>query len=182
MINILTVAKPTDPAPEQAVNSPNNNSSERPQNTLDLLVPWDIPLECNLSEPVKQQIEDSLRSLLQALTNPDLSKAHTQITHLLTTFPTSNTHPAKIKTTKTALSPAAVEDYDTYFGITHIQTTTEEDTALTLTRGLLTNCHKFITLCRTTPTLDPQHITQQKQGFISYIHLLTRVFNIENLL
>ncbi|MEL7226031.1 MAG: hypothetical protein AAF810_18805 [Cyanobacteria bacterium P01_D01_bin.36] len=181
MTKLLTFPEITDRAEEQSVKDHPNNPSERSSDTLDLLVPWDIPLECQLSEPVKKQIGEGLRSLLKILNTPNLSQSHHQITHLLTTFPKPKTQPAQVKSTKTALSPAAVEDFDTYFKTNHIQTKTDDDTALTLTYGLITNCHKFITLCHHTPQLSPQHVTQQKQGFISYSLLLTRVFNINNL-
>lgn len=180
MPKILTPQKLNALAKEQSVTSSFNNSSERFLDTLNLLVPWDIPLECQLSEPVKQQIEQSLRSLLQTLNNPNFTQANLQINQILNDFPKPNTQPAQVQNTRTALSTAAIEDYDTYFHISHVQTQTAEDTALCLTQGLLTNCHKFITLCRTTPTLPPQHIAQQKQGLIAYIHLLTRAFNINN--
>ncbi len=186
MTDVLTSID--DRVQEQSVKRPANNSadnpadnlSERSPEILDLLVPWDIPLECQLELPVKQQIEESLRSLLQALNNPNFFEAQHQIHKILNTFSTPETQPAQVKITKTALSTADVEDYDTYFHINHVQTSSDEATALLITRGLLTNCNKFITLCCTTPNLSPQHITQQKQGFISYIYLLTRVFNIQD--
>ncbi|MEO1396827.1 MAG: hypothetical protein AAFV90_28435 [Cyanobacteria bacterium J06634_5] len=181
MTNVLTRSTPlNDRAKERAVKPLQENPSERSLDTLDLLVPWDIPLECQLSEPVKQQIEKSLRSLLTALNNPDLVQARLQIHQLINTLPTPNTRPAQVKSTKTALSNAAVEDYDTYFHITHIQAEGPDDTGLTLTQGILTNCHKFLTLCCDTPDLDAKHVSQQKQGFISYITLLSRVFHIQN--
>ena len=182
MTKLLTFPEITDRAEEQSVKAHPNNPSERSSDTLDLLVPWDIPLECQLSDPVKQQIEEGLRSLLKILNEPNFSEASSQINQLLNTFPPPNTQHAQVKGTKTALSPAAVEDYDIYFGINHVQTNTDDNTALTLTYALLTNCHKFITLCNNISHLSAQHIIQQKQGFISYITLLTRVFNIENLL
>jgi len=182
MTNLLTLSNNLDcRAEEQSVKPLPDNLSERSSDTLDLLVPWDIPLECQLSEPIKQHIEESLRSLLGALNNPDLVQARLQIHQLINTLPTPNTRPAQVKSTKTALSNAAVEDYDTYFHTTHIQAEGPDDTGLTLTQGILTNCHKFITLCCDTPDLDAQQISQQKQGFISYITLLSRIFHITNL-
>ncbi|MEM9087113.1 MAG: hypothetical protein AAGC93_00015 [Cyanobacteria bacterium P01_F01_bin.53] len=182
MINLLTLSNNLDDrAEERAVKPLPENPSERSLDTLDLLVPWDIPLECQLSEPVKQQIEESLRSLITALNNPDLVQARLQILQLINTLPTPNTHPAQVKSTKTALSNAAVEDYDTYFHITHIQAEGSDDIGLSLTQGILSNCYKFISLCCDSPDLEPKQVSQQKQGFISYITLLFRVFHINNL-
>ncbi|MEL6351368.1 MAG: hypothetical protein AAFR58_06365 [Cyanobacteria bacterium J06627_28] len=149
--------------------------------TLNLLAPWDIPITCELKGAEKQQIEQSLRSLLTALQNPDLTQAQTQITQALNQLPQPETTPAQVITTKTALTPAAINDYDTYFCTTHVQASTPTDTALCLTHGLLANCHKFITLRLSTPTLNPQHIQQQTQGFTAYIHLLSRTFNLPQL-
>ncbi|MEM6451437.1 MAG: hypothetical protein AAF703_14115 [Cyanobacteria bacterium P01_D01_bin.105] len=158
-----------------------NHSSEYSSNTLDLLIPWDIPLECKLSEPTKQKIKKSLRSLTQALKNPNLPQALTVIDQILTYLPEPVTDPTKTEKTKTSLSVDAVEEYDTYFKVSHVQTTHPEDTALCLTKGLLTNCHHFISLCCSVPTLNPSQIDQQKQGFLSYITLLERTFHINSL-
>ncbi len=181
MINLLTSPQANAQVREPSVKPPFNHSSERSPDRLNLLVPWDIPLTCQLSESVKRQIEESLRSLLKILNNPNLTQAHQQLNEILTILPTPNTQLAQIKSTKTALSTAAVEDYDIYFGINHVQTNTDDSTALCLTQALLINCYKFLLLCNNTPNLSPQQIIQQKQGFISYIHLLTRVFNIDAL-
>ncbi|WP_193854682.1 hypothetical protein [cf. Phormidesmis sp. LEGE 11477] len=157
-----------------------NNASEYSSNTLDLLVPWDIPLECELDEPIKQQIATSLRSLSQALHNPNRHQALTEIEQITASLPQAKTYPTKTTKTKTALSAAAVEEYDTYFKVRHVQTTEAEDIALCLTQGLLTNCHHFISLCHRLPTLNPAQINQQKQGFLSYTALLERAFNINS--
>ena len=165
---------------EQAVTLQPNHSSEYSSNTLDLLVPWDIPLECALNEPIKQNIKESLRSLTQALNDPNLTQALTKIDYILANLPEPETYPAKTEKTKTSLSATAVEEYDTYFKVSHVQTTHTEDTALCLTKGLLTNCYHFISLCCSVPTLNPAQVTQQKQGFLSYITLLERTFNINS--
>ena len=146
--------------------------------TLDLLVPWDIPLEYRLSEPDKRQVQTSLRQLLQALQTPDFYQALTQIEQALVCLDIPNTQPAQVKSTKTALRSEEVDDYDQYFGVNHVQT---EEIALCLVRGLLTNCHRFMALCSQSSQLDPQQIAQQKQGFISYVCLLARVFSLEDL-
>jgi len=165
---------------EQTVTFPPNNASDYSSNTFDLLVPWDIPLECKLDEATKQQIAGSLRSLTQALNSPNLLQALTEIKQIIDSLPEAKTHPTKAVKTKTALSAAAVAEYDTYFKVRHVQATQAEDTALCLTKGLLTNCHHFISLCRNLPTLNPDQVTQQKQGFLSYITLLERTFNIDS--
>ena len=146
--------------------------------TLDLLVPWDIPLEYRLDPATKQQIQTSLQQLLEILNITDKDRARCRIEQLLAELPRPNAQPAQVKSTKTSLSTDDTEDYDRYFGVRHIQTA---DPALCLVRGLLTNCHRFLTLCINHHQLSLQHIAQQKQGFVSYIDLLARVFYLEEL-
>ncbi|MEL6468405.1 MAG: hypothetical protein AAFQ74_01640 [Cyanobacteria bacterium J06623_4] len=186
MTNSLTFPKIDACDQEQSVTSPRYHPSDSSPDTLDLLVPWDLPVECEPKAPEKQKIEQSLRSLLTllqtfSLQTPNLQQAQTQLTQLQTALTKPTTTPAQITNTKTALTPTAIEDYDTYFHITHVQTQTSTDTALCLTHGLLTNCHKFITLCLSSSAINPQHTHQQIQGFITYLHLLTRIFNISPL-
>lgn len=182
----LTLAHSQARAEESPVNPFPDNSSENSPDTLTLLAPWDIPITCEPKSPEKQQIEQSLRSLLTILQTltlkaTNLKQAQTQLTQTQQALPAANTYPAQLTPTKTALTPTAITDYDTYFQTPHVQTPTDTDTALCLTHSLLTNCRKFITLCLTTPALNPQHIHQQKQGFITHIHLLTRTFNLPEL-
>ncbi|MEM7061622.1 MAG: hypothetical protein AAF572_00420 [Cyanobacteria bacterium P01_B01_bin.77] len=146
--------------------------------TLDLLVPWDIPLEYRLDPATKQQMQTSLQQLLEILKITDNACACSCTEQLLAELPRPNAQPAQVKSTKTSLSTDDAEDYDQFFGVRHIQTT---EPALCLVRGLLTNCHRFLSLCVNHPQLSPQHIAQQKQGFVSYIDLLGRVFYLEEL-
>ncbi|NEP19793.1 MAG: hypothetical protein F6J97_23390 [Leptolyngbya sp. SIO4C1] len=146
--------------------------------TLDLLVPWEIPLAHYLRDPERQQIRASLQQLLQALQTPDFDQARLQIEQILASLAVPETQSAQVKSTKTGLTSDDINDYDQYFGVNHVQT---EAIALCLVRGLLTNCHRFMTLCAQQPQLDPQQIALQKQGFISYVHLLARAFYLEDL-
>ncbi|MEM9805126.1 MAG: hypothetical protein AAF959_07575 [Cyanobacteria bacterium P01_D01_bin.56] len=146
--------------------------------TLDLLVPWDIPLEQKLDTTTKQQTQTSLRQLLKILKITDNAYALSSIEQLLANSPTPSIQLTQAKSTKTSLSTDDADDYDQYFGVKHIQTA---EPALCLVRGLLTNCHRFLTLCINHPQLPPEHITKQKQGFVSYIGLLARVFYLEEL-
>lgn len=150
--------------------------------TLDLLVPWDIPLECRLTVPYKHKIQQSLQQLLQALQRPDAHQALVDIEHILSILDHPTTRPAHVKSTKTALKAEEVDDFDQYFGVNHVQTEdTDLDVGLCLVRGLLVNCQKFMVLCHHSPQLDPDQIALQKQGFISCVYLLERVFCLEKL-
>ncbi|MEL6137599.1 MAG: hypothetical protein AAFQ61_00075 [Cyanobacteria bacterium J06626_23] len=150
---------------------------------LDLLVPWEIPLECRLSDAEKQPLRESLLQLLEALEEDDFVRSQSQMEQILANLPSPAVRPAQIASTKTSLTADAVDDYDRYFGVSHVRpkTATAFDIALCLVQGLLVNCQRFVGLCRQTSQLDPQLIAQQKQGFISYAHLLARTFSLENL-
>ncbi|MEO0539227.1 MAG: hypothetical protein AAFZ80_00010 [Cyanobacteria bacterium P01_A01_bin.105] len=150
---------------------------------LDLLVPWEIPLECRLSDAEKQPLRESLQRLLAALEEEDFTRSQSQIEQILTNLPSPAVQPAQIASTKTSLTADAVDDYDRYFSVSHVRpkTATAYDIALCLVRGLLINCQRFTALCCQMPQPNLQHVAQQQQGFISYAHLLARTFSLENL-
>lgn len=143
--------------------------------SLELLTPWELPLDQHLSAADRTCIDHALRQLLQALENPSLQEALSSVNQALKELGEIDTQAASITSTKTALKAWEVEDYDRYFQTRHVQT---EQSAMCLVKGLLLTCQRFVEICIQIPLLDTQHIEQQKQGFISYIHLLRRVFNL----
>jgi len=142
---------------------------------LELLIPWELPLDQHLLPADKIRIEHALRQLLQSLENSSLQETLTSINQALSELGEIDTQTASIQSTKTALKAWEVEDYDRYFQIHHVHT---EQPAICLVKGLLVTCQRFVEICLQTPWLDAQHIEQQKQGFISYVHLLKRIFNL----
>jgi len=143
--------------------------------SLELLIPWELPLDQHLSPADRTRIDRALRQLLQALENPASQAALSCVNQVLEELGEIDTQPASIRSTKTSLKAWEVEDYDRYFQIRHVRT---EQSAICLVQGLLVTCQRFVEICLQTPWLDAQHIQQQKQGFISYIHLLRRVFDL----
>jgi hypothetical protein len=176
MVNSPTISEINNGAWKISVNP----LPEKLPTTLELLTPWDIPLECSICEPLKQQIFASMKQLLQALQIEDFSQALIEIAQILHNLDIPETQLAKIDSTKTALRSDEVDDYDQYFKVNHVQAQQNEDIALCLVRGLLTNCYTFTALCCQASPLNSRHIAQQKQGFISYILLLSRVFDLED--
>ncbi|MEO1635953.1 MAG: hypothetical protein AAFS04_12825, partial [Cyanobacteria bacterium J06631_9] len=73
MINFLSNSLISSPPQASARESPVCSFSDPSPNTLNLLAPWDIPITCELKGTEKQQIEQSLRSLLVALQTPNLT-------------------------------------------------------------------------------------------------------------
>ena len=143
---------------------------------LELLIPWHLPLEQHLSPTDRSRIDRALRQLLPALAQPSSQVALISISQALTALGEVDTQTASIQSTQTSLKAWEVEDYDRYFQIRHVHT---EQSALCLVKGLLLTCQKFFEIDRQTPWLDAHQVKQQQQGFISYIQLLQRTFDLD---
>ena len=142
---------------------------------LELLIPWELPLDQHLPASERKPISRALRQLLQALETPSPQQSLPTINQALADLGEIETQIADVNNTKTALKTWEVKDYDLYFHIRHVHT---EQSALCLVKGLLITCLQFMEICTQTPWLDAKQIQQQKQGFISYSHLLMRVFDV----
>ncbi|MEB3357171.1 MAG: hypothetical protein VKK04_10620 [Synechococcales bacterium] len=153
-------------------------SPNEPLISLELLIPWELPLDQHLSSNEGKRIEQALRQLLQALAHPSPQEALMDINQALAELGKVETQVASVGSTKTALKAWEVEDYDRYFQIRHVHT---EQSATCLVRGLLITCQRFMMIHIQTPWLDATQIQQQKQGFVSYTQLLMRVFDLDNL-
>lgn len=143
--------------------------------SLELLIPWELPLDQHLSAADSTRIDRALRQLLEALENLSLPEALSRINQALEELGEIDTQTASLHNTKTSLKAWEVEDYDRYFQIRHVHT---EQSALCLVKGLLLTCQRLVKICLHTPWLNTQQIEQQKRGFITYIHLLRRVFDL----
>ena len=139
---------------------------------LDLLVPWELPLDQPLAGTDRLRVACALRQLLDALRAPAAQQARLMIDQALAELGEIATQPANTAATKTPLPAEEVEDYDRYFGVNHVHTASA---AICVVRGLLVSCQTFMALCCHTP-LNQEHVEQQKQGFVSYVYLLARVF------
>lgn len=117
----------------------------------------------------------ALQQLMQALREPVVEQARHQLEQALTDLGDITVQPADPATTRTPLRVAEVSDYDYYFGLQHVHTTSD---ARCLVKGLLMTCHVFLTLCSQVAEFRLEHIEQQKQGFRSYVSLLIRVFHL----
>ena len=143
---------------------------------LDLLVPGDIPINCQLDTEAKEKLCKILTIFLKALKETSTNFILSEIDRALNYLDKIKTVSASIDNTKTPLKGRELEDYDNYFKINRIQTNEPE---LALVKGLLLNTQTFLLLCQQCSyCLDPQQITRQKQGFITYARLLARNFNL----
>ncbi|MEM9509455.1 MAG: hypothetical protein AAGA16_17515, partial [Cyanobacteria bacterium P01_E01_bin.35] len=70
---------------------------------LDLLIPWDIPIESELDKETQEQLSEVLMLFLQALSDSSVEEALLEITPLLEYLEAINTTSVKIENTKTPL-------------------------------------------------------------------------------
>lgn len=143
---------------------------------LELLVPWELPLDQHLSPTDGAQVSLALRQLLKALTQSSPQQALLIIKQTLKELHEIETQVADIKGTKTTLKAWEVKDYDRYFQIRHVHT---QESGICLVKGLLVTCQRFMEICLQAPRLDDQQVELQKQGFVSYIQLLIRTFDLD---
>ena len=142
---------------------------------LDLLVPWDLPIEQKLDAAEQLKVTGALKQLLSALQQASNPQAIVILEQALLELGEAAESPAQLATTKTALQAWQVEDYDRYFGIGHVRSA---EVAVCLVRGLLITYHRFLDMIDQDARFDPAYVAQQKQGFEQYVHLLCRVFQI----
>ena len=150
--------------------------SDQHQQPLELLIPWELPLDQTPSPADRTRINRALSQLLQALVNPSFQKVLADINQALAELGNIDTQIATIQSTKTNLKVWEVEDYDRYFQIRHVCT---EHSAICLVRGLLVTCQNFSEICLQIPWLEAHYIQQQRQGFISYALMLKRMFDLD---
>lgn len=146
---------------------------------LDLLVPWDLPIDERLSEADTVKLSQALRQILQALKQVDASNALVIIDSALCKLGSPDVSIAKISSTKTALKSWEVEDFDRHFEVNHVQT---QEPALCIVKSLMLAVHRmFVLLSQENTCFDSVEVELQKQGYISYIYLLSRVYHLEGI-
>ncbi len=151
--------------------------SAAPVPRLELLVPWDLPTEQELSAADQARIGRALQVLLQALQEPD-AVALTLVDQAIAELGEIKSVLAPGSSTKTSLQQPQVEDFDHYFEAVHVQTS---DPAGCLVRSLLLTYQRSLQLWLGSDNFDPAQVAYQKQGFVSYGRLLLRVFHLTEL-
>lgn len=142
---------------------------------LYLLVPWDLPIEQQLSKANKTKLCKALNQLLQALKQTSHQEALATVNQGLATLDIGNVSPAQVCSTKTPLKSWEVEDYDNYFGVAHVQS---QKPAECIVSSVLVAYQTFLILNCQTSRFDRTQLELQKRGFESYVRLLERVFNL----
>ncbi|WP_414526552.1 hypothetical protein [Nodularia chucula] len=144
--------------------------------TLELLTPSELPIKSNLTQNNKTQIEKVLKELLTALTKPNIQQNISMIENMIMELEIYDVFTPEITSTNTTLKYWEIEDFDTYFQVSHIQTSEPE---ICLVKSLLSTIKTFFCLNQNNLNLDMTQIDLQREGFLTYIYLLGRVFQLE---
>jgi adenine-specific DNA glycosylase len=147
---------------------------------LELLVPWELPIEQPLIGSDRVRVERALQQLLQALQQAD-EAALSLVHQALLDLGTVTTTPVRIAASKTPLKQFQIAEFDAYFEAVHVQSA---DAAACLVQSLLVVYQRLLELWLQSDQLDPNQfaldqVNQQKQGLISYVFLLGRVFHLD---
>ncbi|QLE54760.1 hypothetical protein [Nostoc sp. TCL26-01] len=144
-------------------------------NQLYLLVPWDLPIEQELNEVDKNKLYKILSQFLLVLKEPVVPEALITINQILANLEMVDIITAKISSTETSLKAGEVEDFDNYFGVTHIKT---QETAICLIKSVILAYKNFLEISQNFHDVDLIQVELQKRGFATYIYLIARVFSL----
>jgi hypothetical protein len=145
-------------------------------NQLNLLVPWELPVELELSQINQVRIKKALTELLQAITESDVQQGIVMLENAITDLEVYDAFTPQVDSTNTTLKYWEVEDFDTYFYVRHVQTLEPE---LCLVHGLLLACQAFLYLSQEDSSLiDINQLELQREGFKSSAYLIGRVFHL----
>ncbi|HEY9629826.1 MAG TPA: hypothetical protein V6C84_21175 [Coleofasciculaceae cyanobacterium] len=142
---------------------------------LYLLVPWDLPIQQQLSDIDNVKLQRSLKQFLKALEQHSVQEAIAIIHQELAYLDISAVVPIQLSSTQTPLNAWEVEDFDSYFEVTHVQT---QEPAVCMVWSLLVAYQVFLVLSDRGSDFDQTQVEQQRQGFKGYVYLLARVFNL----
>ncbi len=144
-----------------------------PTTTLDLIVPWELPLAL-ASTPAERDALTRALAALECALDLDAPAAAAELDRIMASLEAPATVTARPRETLTSLSVEEVDEYDRYFHIRHVHTPAN---AQSLLLGLLHTCRMFMLLCARVPQLDRAQVATQKQGYLSYVRLLGRMLD-----
>lgn len=139
---------------------------------LNLPLPEDLPIQHQLDKDSQEKLSSSLNLMLRSQT-ADFTQAILQVERALEVIDTANTSPWDASKNTKKLREA--QDYDNYFNISHIKSDQPE---ITLVRSILVAYRRFLLLTNQSSELDLKYIETQQQGFLAYVRLVSRVFNL----
>lgn len=142
---------------------------------LYLLVPWELPIQQQLSGSEKVILERSLQQFLKALSQHSIQEAIIALDQALANLDISSIVPMHLTSTQTPLDVSEIEDFDNYFEVSHVQA---QEPAICMVWSLLIAYQVFLMLSDQGSEFDRTQVELQKQGFRSYVYLLARAFNL----
>jgi hypothetical protein len=146
-----------------------------PSPKLYLLVPWELPIQQQLSDENKFKLCHALKHFLNVLEQASCPEAATAIDQALEKLDINSISPIQLASTQTPLAPWEVEDFDIYFDVSHVQA---QEPAVCMVRSLLVSYQAFLILSYQGSDFDLTQAEQQRQGFRSYVYLIARVFDL----
>ncbi len=127
----------------------------------------------SLSDEHQVQLSQALSQLLRSLEQPT-DEAIATLDQAVSALDIGEVTSVEGTSTKTPLKPWEIEDFDQYFGVTHIHA---QEPLLCLVMSLLLTCRTFLALVQQ-GDFDQTQVNYQRRGFASYARLLARVFDI----
>ena len=145
---------------------------------LDLLVTSDLPIDERLNEADTVKLSQALSQILKALKQVDVSSALIIIEDELNKLDSTDVFPAKISSSKIALKSWEIEDFDSHFDVNHVES---QQPAFCIAKSLLLAVYRMFALLneQNNPEFDSLAVERQKQGYISYVRLLSRVYHLQ---
>lgn len=140
---------------------------------LSLLIPEDLPIQHELGEISKKKLSSSLNLVLRSLEVQSMEQAHAQVERALSILDTANI--LAFNTIQGAKKQQEAQEYDNYFNVSHIKSDRPE---ISLVRSILVAYQRFLLLSDRSNQSDAKNIERQRQGFATYIQLVSRVFNL----
>ncbi|MBW4550121.1 MAG: hypothetical protein KME35_03265 [Aphanocapsa sp. GSE-SYN-MK-11-07L] len=142
---------------------------------LYLLAPWDLPIQQQLSDVHRAKLQRSLKQFLKALEQTSYQEAVTTINQELANLDVRSVASVQLSSTQTPLKSWEIEDFDTYFEVSHVQT---HEPAVCMVWSLMVTYQAFLVLKHQGSDFDLAQVELQKEGFRSYVFLLARVFSL----
>ena len=141
---------------------------------LNLLIPEDLPVESELDAASKEKLSSSLNIVLRSLENNLSERTYPEVNRALNTLDKARISPCESHP-KGKKKHQEAQDYDNYFHVSHI---TSDRPEISLVRSILVVYRRFLWLSDRNNSLDAEKVALQRQGFTTYIQLVSRVFDL----
>ena len=139
---------------------------------LNLPLPEDLPIYQQLDRACQEQLSWSLNLILRSQ-KADFAQAIVQVDRAIDLLDRANQ--SSWNGGKNTKKQQEAQDYDNYFNISHVKSDRPE---ITLVRSILVAYQRFLWLTNLSQKLDPENVATQREGFLVYVRLVSRIFNL----